>query len=182
MNVPYVPGQNEDMTVEFQHLGIQCVRRRDVADALKQREQIRVDPFRQGFDHMNSPQAVDLNAVRLCFQVCTIFCKTINPVIYFLLDLVCLNFVGRFSWRILTVLASTQSHSPLYAQNLYLMQRPRKRFRYAQNLYVMLQVCSKPIYDAMAKKKLQVQKHLHFEVPKCYPLSDHGYFRDVCPC
>merc|ERR1719193_2268213 len=30
----------------------------------------------------------------------------------------------------------------------------------------MLQVCSKPIYDAMAKKKLQVQKHLHFEVPK----------------
>ena len=46
------------------------------------------------------------------------------------------------------------------------MQRPRKRFRYAQNLYVMLQVCSKPIYDAMAKKKLQVQKHLHFEVPK----------------
>merc|ERR1711971_1310458 len=69
MNVPYVPGQNEDMTVEFQHLGIQCVRRRDVADALKQREQIRVDPFRQGFDHMNSPQAVDLNAVRLCFQV-----------------------------------------------------------------------------------------------------------------
>ena len=69
MNVPYIPSQNEDMTVEFQHLGIQCVRRRDVGDALKQREQIRVDPYRQGFDHMNSPQAVDLNAVRLCFQV-----------------------------------------------------------------------------------------------------------------
>jgi len=69
MNVPYIPNQNEDMTVEFQHLGIQCVRRRDVGDALKQREQIRVDPYRQGFDHMNSPQAVDLNAVRLCFQV-----------------------------------------------------------------------------------------------------------------
>ena len=69
MNVPYVPSQNEDMTVEFQHLGIQCVRKRDIGDALKQREQIRVDPFRQGFDHMNSPQAVDLNAVRLCFQV-----------------------------------------------------------------------------------------------------------------
>ena len=69
MNVPYIPSQNEDMTVEFQHLGIQCVRRRDIGDALKQREQIRVDPYRQGFDHMNSPQAIDLNAVRLCFQV-----------------------------------------------------------------------------------------------------------------
>ena len=122
MNVPYVPGQNEDMTVEFQHLGIQCVRRRDVADALKQREQIRVDPFRQGFDHMNSPQAVDLNAVRLCFQVCTIFCEPIN--------LLCFNFVGRFSWRIQIVLASTQSHFPLCTQNLYLMPKPRKRFRY----------------------------------------------------
>ena len=69
MNVPYVPSQNEDMTVEFQHLGIQCVRRKDIGEALKQREQIRVDPYRQGFDHMNSTQAVDLNAVRLCFQV-----------------------------------------------------------------------------------------------------------------
>merc|ERR550517_1264391 len=48
--------------------------------------------------------------------------------------------VSRFSWRILTVLASTQSHSP----------------RYAQNLYVMLQVCSKPIFDAKAKKTLQI--------------------------
>merc|ERR1711971_1450019 len=103
MNVPYVPGQNEDMTVEFQHLGIQCVRRRDVADALKQREQIRVDPFRQGFDHMNSPQAVDLNAVRLCFQV-------------FL----------------------ENSNSP----GKYTVPLPP--------------VCSKPIFDAKAKKTLQI--------------------------
>jgi len=103
MNVPYIPSQNEDMTVEFQHLGIQCVRRRDVGDALKQREQIRVDPYRQGFDHMNSPQAVDLNAVRLCFQV-------------FL----------------------ENSNSP----GKYTVPLPP--------------VCSKPIFDAKAKKTLQI--------------------------
>ena len=47
MNVPYQRGHHEDMTVEFQHLGIQCVRRRDVGEALKQRQEIRVDPYRQ---------------------------------------------------------------------------------------------------------------------------------------
>ena len=60
---------NEEMSVEFPHLGIQCVRRRDIADALKQRQEIRVDPFRQGFGHVDSPNSIDLNAVKLCFQV-----------------------------------------------------------------------------------------------------------------
>ena len=124
MVVPYLPNQNEDMTVEFQHLGIQCVRRRDVGDALKQREQIRVDPYRQGFDHMNSPQAVDLNAVRLCFQVQTV--TNLSFLLYILLS----QSFGRFSWRVPTVLASIQSYSPLSCQNLYLMPRPRKPYRY----------------------------------------------------
>ena len=60
---------SEDMTVEFQHLGIQCVRKKDVEDSLKQRKDIRVDPFRQGFKHMDNPSSIDLNAVKLCFQV-----------------------------------------------------------------------------------------------------------------
>ena len=60
---------NEDMTVEFPHLGIQCVRKKDIAEALKLRQEIRVDPFRQGFDHVNNPNSIDLNAVKLCFQV-----------------------------------------------------------------------------------------------------------------
>jgi len=55
--------------VEFQHLGIQCVRKKDVEDSLKQRKEIRVDPFRQGFRHMENPSSIDLNAVKLCFQV-----------------------------------------------------------------------------------------------------------------
>merc|ERR1711988_1000380 len=45
------------------------VRRRDIADALIQRQEIRVDPFRQGFGHVESPNSIDLNAVKLCFQV-----------------------------------------------------------------------------------------------------------------
>merc|ERR1711963_663419 len=60
---------SDDMAVEFPHLGIQCVRRRDIADALRQRQEIRVDPFRQGFGHVESPNSIDLNAVKLCFQV-----------------------------------------------------------------------------------------------------------------
>ncbi|XP_026732895.1 transcription factor p65-like [Trichoplusia ni] len=54
---------------QFKNLGIQCVKRRDIADALTVREKLRVDPFRKNFDHKNHPQSIDLNAVRLCFQV-----------------------------------------------------------------------------------------------------------------
>ena len=59
---------NEDMTVEFPHLGIQCVRKKDVDQSLKVRKEIRVDPYRAGFRHSESPASIDLNAVRLCFQ------------------------------------------------------------------------------------------------------------------
>ncbi|KAJ2950301.1 hypothetical protein O0L34_g11667 [Tuta absoluta] len=66
--------QKVDVTPEnnrfaFSNLGIQCVKRRDIADALKVREELRVDPFRTGYGHRNQPQSIDLNAVRLCFQV-----------------------------------------------------------------------------------------------------------------
>lgn len=37
---------NDDMTVSFSNLGIQCVKKKDIDDALKVREDIRVDPFR----------------------------------------------------------------------------------------------------------------------------------------
>nr|XP_034827210.1 embryonic polarity protein dorsal isoform X1 [Maniola hyperantus] len=55
--------------VSFSNLGIQCVKRKDIANALKTRERLRVDPFKTGFNHRNQPQSIDLNAVRLCFQV-----------------------------------------------------------------------------------------------------------------
>jgi Rel homology DNA-binding domain len=34
------------MKMVFSNLGIQCVKKRDIEDALKVREEIRVDPFR----------------------------------------------------------------------------------------------------------------------------------------
>lgn len=94
---------NEDMTVEFQHLGIQCVRKKDVEDSLKQRKDIRVDPYRQTFKHMENPQSIDLNAVKLCFQA--------------------------------------------------FLENPSTPGKYT---IILPPVCSNPIYDAKAKKELQI--------------------------
>ncbi|KAL3266564.1 hypothetical protein HHI36_010730 [Cryptolaemus montrouzieri] len=59
----------DTMTVSFSNLGIQCVKKKDIEVSLKTREEIRVDPFRTGFSHRNHPTSIDLNALRLCFQV-----------------------------------------------------------------------------------------------------------------
>ena len=56
-----------DMSYTFQNLGIQCVRKKDAPASLEARQKIRVDPFKQGFEHKNG--SIDLNVVRLCFQV-----------------------------------------------------------------------------------------------------------------
>lgn len=37
---------NDSMIASFSNLGIQCVKKKDIEDALKVREEIRVDPFR----------------------------------------------------------------------------------------------------------------------------------------
>lgn len=36
----------DDMRMVFSNLGIQCVKKRDIEEALRVREEIRVDPFR----------------------------------------------------------------------------------------------------------------------------------------
>ncbi|KAL1121959.1 hypothetical protein AAG570_003367 [Ranatra chinensis] len=59
---------NETMITTFANLGIQCVKRKDIEEALRIREEIRVDPFRTGFSHRTQPSSIDLNSVRLCFQ------------------------------------------------------------------------------------------------------------------
>ena len=122
MNVPYIPSQNEDMTVEFQHLGIQCVTRGKIGEALRQRQQIRVDPFGQGFEHSNGPTAVDLSAVRLCFQVQTMPDNVISPVFLHLY-----RFFARFSWIFQN--ASIHSLFPRFCRNLSLMPGLKKNFR-----------------------------------------------------
>uniref|UniRef100_A0A0C9Q428 Dl_5 protein n=1 Tax=Fopius arisanus TaxID=64838 RepID=A0A0C9Q428_9HYME len=60
------PDTNE---IELKNLGIQCVRKRDIKKSLEERKRVRVDPFQQGYDHGDHPVLIDLNVVRLCFQV-----------------------------------------------------------------------------------------------------------------
>nr|AFI98401.1 Dorsal [Delia antiqua] len=60
---------SETMRAVFSNLGIQCVKKKDIEGALKAREEIRVDPFKTGFAHRFQPSSIDLNSVRLCFQV-----------------------------------------------------------------------------------------------------------------
>lgn len=59
----------DTMSLEFCNLGIQCVKKKNVEEALRIREEIRVDPFRTGFAHRETPGLIEQNAVRLCFQV-----------------------------------------------------------------------------------------------------------------
>ncbi|XP_022195378.2 embryonic polarity protein dorsal isoform X3 [Nilaparvata lugens] len=59
----------ETMALAFANLGIQCIKKKDIEAALSQREKLRIDPFKTGYDHRNQPGSIDLNAVRLCFQV-----------------------------------------------------------------------------------------------------------------
>ncbi|KAL5009164.1 hypothetical protein ScPMuIL_014745 [Solemya velum] len=53
--------------VTFPHLGIQCAKKNDVDLSLQQRKEINVDPYQTGFNFPN--KSIDLNSVRLCFQV-----------------------------------------------------------------------------------------------------------------
>ncbi|XP_040576306.1 uncharacterized protein [Lepeophtheirus salmonis] len=59
----------ESMACSFPSLGIQCVKKKEIEESLNLRQQIRVDPFQTGFAHRDNPQSIDLNSVRLCFQV-----------------------------------------------------------------------------------------------------------------
>ncbi|XP_066594292.1 embryonic polarity protein dorsal-like isoform X2 [Prorops nasuta] len=60
---------SDNMICTFANLGIQCVKKKDIEDALKAREEMRVDPYRTGFEHKKQSNSIDLNALRLCFQV-----------------------------------------------------------------------------------------------------------------
>lgn len=54
----------------FNNLGILCAKRKDVKERLRVREQLQIDPFGTGFSHrLHTFKLIDLNVVRLCFQV-----------------------------------------------------------------------------------------------------------------
>jgi len=53
------------MTHEFKHLSIQCKKKNEIKTSLEKRKELRVDPYREGWDHTTK---FDLNVVKLCFQ------------------------------------------------------------------------------------------------------------------
>ncbi|XP_022665229.1 proto-oncogene c-Rel-like isoform X2 [Varroa jacobsoni] len=77
-----------DMTATFTSLGIQCVKKTEVLGSLDERAKLRIDPFKTNYEHRARPGDIDLNAVRLCFQVfiepergCGRFNRPLAPVV-----------------------------------------------------------------------------------------------------
>ncbi|XP_032830133.2 uncharacterized protein LOC116953924 isoform X3 [Petromyzon marinus] len=54
--------------VQFQNLGIQCVKKKEVADALKLRLQKNVNPYKVSEEQALGTEEIDMNVVRLCFE------------------------------------------------------------------------------------------------------------------
>ncbi|KAG8201816.1 hypothetical protein JTE90_027297 [Oedothorax gibbosus] len=67
--VCYKSMNTPDMICSFSNLGIQCVKKKDIKDSLLHRQSFKVDPFGTGFSHYTEPNKINLNALRLCFQV-----------------------------------------------------------------------------------------------------------------
>ncbi|XP_071996685.1 proto-oncogene c-Rel [Engystomops pustulosus] len=70
----------------FQNLGIQCVRRREVKDAIHSRMIRKINPFGVREDQLLTIEDYDLNVVRLCFQVFLAdehgnFTRALHPVV-----------------------------------------------------------------------------------------------------
>ncbi|CAM4726741.1 unnamed protein product [Leuciscus chuanchicus] len=59
----------ERRVIAFQNLGIQCVRRREVRDAIMQRFARGINPFNVSREQLLQTEEYDLNVVRLCFQI-----------------------------------------------------------------------------------------------------------------
>ena len=59
----------DDMTYEFSGLKMQCIRKDDIEKELNLRQKIKVDPFGRGFQHATHKGKINLNSVRLCFQI-----------------------------------------------------------------------------------------------------------------
>ncbi|KAF7993284.1 hypothetical protein HCN44_006344 [Aphidius gifuensis] len=70
--------------INFPNLVIKKCKKVNFKDALIMREKMEIDPFKAGFEHKNSPNKIDLNSLRLCFQVFLIDeeeTKSLTPVV-----------------------------------------------------------------------------------------------------
>uniref|UniRef100_A0A1A9VU21 RHD domain-containing protein n=1 Tax=Glossina austeni TaxID=7395 RepID=A0A1A9VU21_GLOAU len=59
----------EQMPLAFKNLNIRHVKKKNIESVLTEREALRIDPFRTGFNHRLEASAIDLYSLRLCFQV-----------------------------------------------------------------------------------------------------------------
>ncbi|KAL0983747.1 hypothetical protein UPYG_G00132190 [Umbra pygmaea] len=76
----------ERRVIAFQNLGIQCVRRREVKDAILQRITRAINPFNVPREELLQTEEYDLNVVRLCIQVFLQddsghFSRALNPIV-----------------------------------------------------------------------------------------------------
>ncbi|XP_072247572.1 proto-oncogene c-Rel [Leuresthes tenuis] len=72
--------------IAFQNLGIQCVRRREVKDAIIQRITRTINPFNVPREQLLQTEEYDLNVVRLCIQVFLQdenghYTRALNPIV-----------------------------------------------------------------------------------------------------
>ncbi|XP_041866967.1 proto-oncogene c-Rel [Melanotaenia boesemani] len=72
--------------IAFQNLGIQCVRRREVKDAIVQRITRGINPFNVSREQLLQTEEYDLNVVRLCIQVFLQdenghYTRALNPIV-----------------------------------------------------------------------------------------------------
>ncbi|XP_015218337.1 proto-oncogene c-Rel isoform X3 [Lepisosteus oculatus] len=76
----------ERRVIAFQNLGIQCVRRREVKEAIMLRMTRGINPFQVPRDQLLHTEEYDLNVVRLCFQVflqdeCGHYTRALPPIV-----------------------------------------------------------------------------------------------------
>lgn len=55
--------------IEYRDICILFTKKNDIVASLTERKKRNVDPLKAGWNHMQSPQSINLDAVRLCFQV-----------------------------------------------------------------------------------------------------------------
>ncbi|XP_051937035.1 proto-oncogene c-Rel isoform X1 [Hippocampus zosterae] len=72
--------------IAFQNLGIRCVKKREVKDAILQRISKRINPFNVPQEQLLQTEEYDLNVVRLCIQVFLQddnghYTRVLNPVV-----------------------------------------------------------------------------------------------------
>ena len=59
----------DNMTYEFNNLKMQCIRKDEIEKELNLRKKIKVDPYGRGLEHATHKGKINLNSVRLCFQI-----------------------------------------------------------------------------------------------------------------